>query len=67
MSTAGSAPSGVCADDLDADPAAAVHLLVAVALASVLTWQFLLLLVPSLGVLAFAVVAVQSRSRRTGQ
>lgn len=50
-------------DRLDLDPAAALYLLVAVALAAVLTWQFLLLLVPSLGVVAFAVVAVQSRNR----
>lgn len=50
-------------DQLDADLAAALHLFVAVALAAVLTWQFPLLLVPSLGVVAFAVVAVQRRSR----
>ena len=47
---------------LDADPAGAVYLLVAVGLAAVLTWQFLLLAVPCLGLLAFAVVAVQARS-----
>jgi hypothetical protein len=49
---------------LEADPAGAVYLLVAVALTAVLTWQFLLLLVPCLGLLAFAVVAVQARSSR---
>ncbi|GAA1369153.1 hypothetical protein GCM10009661_26200 [Catellatospora chokoriensis] len=49
---------------LDADPAAALHVFVAVALTAVLTWQFPLLLVPSLGVVAFAVVAVQHRARR---
>jgi hypothetical protein len=49
---------------LDADPAGAAYLLVAVALAAVLTWQFLLLLVPCLGLLAFAVVAVQVRHPR---
>ncbi|GAA1403671.1 hypothetical protein GCM10009662_30570 [Catellatospora coxensis] len=48
---------------LDTDPAAALHLFVAVALTAVLTWQFLPLLVPSLGVLAFAAVAVRHRSR----
>lgn len=52
-------------DQLDASPSAAVYLLVAVAMAAVLTWQFLLLLVPSLGVVAFAVVAVETRARRT--
>jgi len=51
-------------DQLDARPSAAIYLLVAVALTAVLTWQFLLLLVPSLGVVAFAVVAVESRARR---
>ncbi|GIF97068.1 hypothetical protein [Catellatospora citrea] len=50
-------------DQLDADPSAALHVFVAVALTAVLTWQFPLLLVPSLGVVAFAVVAVQRRSR----
>lgn len=50
-------------DNLDADPAAALHLLVAVGLAAVLTWQFVPLVVPALGMVAFAVVAVQSRSR----
>ena len=50
-------------DRLDLDPAAALYLLVAVAMAAVLTWQFLLLLVPSLGMVVFAVVAVQSRNR----
>ncbi|GAB4055124.1 hypothetical protein [Catellatospora paridis] len=50
-------------DQWDADPAAALHVFVAVALTAVLTWQFALLLVPSLGVVAFAVVAVQHRSR----
>jgi hypothetical protein len=49
-------------DRLDADPAGAVYLFVAVGLAGVLTWQFLLLLVPCLGLVCFAVVAVQSRS-----
>jgi hypothetical protein len=50
-------------DRLDADPVAALYLFVAVVLAAVLTWQFLLLLIPSLGVVAFAAVAVESRSR----
>ncbi|WP_144122759.1 hypothetical protein [Catellatospora sichuanensis] len=50
-------------DQLDADLAAALHIFVAVALTAVLTWQYLPLLVPSLGVVAFAVVAVQHRSR----
>ena len=47
---------------LEADPAGAVYLLVAVGLAAVLTWQFLLLVVPCLGLLVFAVVAVRARS-----
>jgi hypothetical protein len=50
-------------DQLDADPAATLHVFVAVALAAVVTWQFLPLLAPALGVVAFAVVAVQRRSR----
>jgi hypothetical protein len=49
-------------DQLDNDPAAAVYLFVSLAVAAVLTWQFLLLLVPSLGLVAFAVVAVAARS-----
>jgi hypothetical protein len=52
-------------DQLDASPSGVVYLLVAVALTAVLTWQFVLLLVPSLGIVALAVVAVQSRARRT--
>jgi hypothetical protein len=47
---------------LDTSPSSAVYLLVAVALTALLTWQFLPLLVPSLGVVAFAVVAVQART-----
>ncbi|WP_212842830.1 hypothetical protein [Catellatospora sp. IY07-71] len=50
-------------DQLDADLGAALHLLVAVVLTAVLTWQSPLLLVPSLGVLAFAAVAVRRRAR----
>ncbi|MEV4411010.1 hypothetical protein [Catellatospora sp. NPDC049609] len=52
-------------DQLDADLGAAVHVFVAVALTAVLTWQFLPLIVPSLGIVAFAVVAVRLRSRET--
>lgn len=50
-------------DDLDTDPVAALYLLAAVGLAGVLTWQFVLLIVPALGMMAFAVVAVRSRGR----
>lgn len=51
-------------DRLDEDPAAALYLFLAVALAAVLTWQFLPLLVPSIGVVTLAVVAVERRSGR---
>jgi len=50
-------------DRLDESPSGAVYLMVAVALTAVLTWQSFVLLVPSLGVVAFAVVAVQARTR----
>ncbi|MEU7616535.1 hypothetical protein AB0M91_08670 [Micromonospora rifamycinica] len=50
-------------DQLDADLSAVMYLFVAVTLAAVVTWQFFPLLVPSLGVVAFAVVAVQHRAR----
>lgn len=50
-------------DRLDADPVAALYLFLAVVLTAVLTWQLLLLLVPCLGVVAFAVVAAESRTR----
>lgn len=49
-------------DQLDADLSAVLYLFVAVTLAAVLTWQFFPLLVPSLGIVAFAVVAVQNRA-----
>jgi hypothetical protein len=50
-------------DQVEADPAAPVYLLVSIGLAAVLTWQFVLLLLPSFGLVAFAVVAVSARSR----
>lgn len=52
-------------DRLDSDPAAAIHAFVAVSLTAVLTWQFVPLLIPSLGLLAFAVVAVEHRRARS--
>jgi hypothetical protein len=54
-------------DRLDAYPAGALYLLLAVAATALLTWQFLLLLVPSLGLAALAVVAVTSRATARGR
>ncbi|MVA74714.1 hypothetical protein GC722_01495 [Auraticoccus sp. F435] len=47
--------------DVTADPAGALYLLLATVLVALLTWQLLPLLVPGLGLLAFAAVAVEER------